>query len=126
MTRRYKTATGLAVTASLLLATLLVAGCNRGRPSAKPPGFAFHSVKVELPFGDTQFPGGASADVVNNNCLTCHSAEMVLTQPALSRTAWQAEVDKMRGAYKAPIRDGDVAAIVDYLAKAPWRTGAPS
>ena len=41
---------------------------------------------------------------------------MVLTQPALSRAAWQAEVDKMRNIYKAPVAAEDVPAIVDYLA----------
>jgi hypothetical protein len=41
---------------------------------------------------------------------------MVLTQPHLSRADWQAEVEKMRNAYKAPIADADVPAIVDYLA----------
>ena len=52
---------------------------------------------------------------MNNNCLSCHSADMVLNQPALPKAEWQAEVDKMRTAYKAPIDPKDVAAILDYL-----------
>jgi hypothetical protein len=56
---------------------------------------------------------------VNNNCLVCHSAGMVLTQPRLPRAVWQAEVDKMRSTYKAPIAAEDVPAIVEYLAKLP-------
>ena len=40
---------------------------------------------------------------------------MVLGQPAQPRAVWQAEVDKMRGAYNAPIESGDVDAIVNYL-----------
>jgi hypothetical protein len=40
---------------------------------------------------------------------------MVLNQPALSKTAWSAEVDKMINFYKAPVDPGDVAAIVEYL-----------
>jgi hypothetical protein len=39
----------------------------------------------------------------------------VLTQPALSKEQWHAEVEKMRTAYKAPIDPKDVNAIVDYL-----------
>jgi hypothetical protein len=76
------------------------------------------SVKVDLPTGDRMFPErpGSSADAANNNCLACHSAGMVLNQPALSKTQWRAEVDKMRTAYKAPIELKDVDAIVDYLA----------
>jgi len=49
--------------------------------------------------------------------LACHSAEMILVQPALPRATWQAEVDKMRGVYKAPIEDNDAQAIVDYLVR---------
>jgi len=59
---------------------------------------------------------GPGADAANNNCLACHSAGMVLNQPALSKTQWRAEVDKMRTAYKAPIDSNDVDSIVDYLA----------
>jgi cytochrome c553 len=73
------------------------------------------SVSVDLPPGDEMFPNGSGADAINNNCLACHSADMVLNQPALPMTQWQAEVDKMRAAYKAPIDPKDVDAILDYL-----------
>ena len=73
------------------------------------------SVSVDLPPGDDMFPDGPGADAINNNCLACHSADMVLNQPAMSKVRWQAEVDKMRTAYKAPIDPKDVDAIVDYL-----------
>jgi cytochrome c5 len=77
---------------------------------------SFKSVNVDLPFGDRMFEG-PGADVVNNNCLACHSVGMVMTQPPLSRQTWEAEVAKMRNAYKAPISDEDVPPIVDYLSK---------
>lgn len=75
------------------------------------------SMTVDLPAGDALFPGGTMADAINNNCLACHSADMVLDQPALSRTTWEAEVRKMINVYKAPIDESDVTLIVDYLAK---------
>ena len=75
------------------------------------------SITVEFPAGDALFPGGTTADAVNNNCLACHSADMVLDQPALPRATWEAEVRKMINFYKAPIDESDVAAIVNYLAK---------
>ena len=75
----------------------------------------FKSVTVDLPAGDRVFPGGAAADAINNNCLACHSAGMVLNQPALPRAQWDAEVIKMHTAYKAPIDPKDVDAILDYL-----------
>ena len=77
---------------------------------------SFRSVSVDLPFGDRMFEG-SGAEVVNNNCLACHSVGMVLTQPPLSRQTWEAEVTKMRNAYKAPIATEDVTSIVDYLSK---------
>jgi mono/diheme cytochrome c family protein len=73
------------------------------------------SVNVDLPAGDRMFPDGPGADVANDNCLACHSAGMVLNQPALPKAAWEAEVDKMRNTYKAPIDDKDVDAILHYL-----------
>ncbi len=80
------------------------------------PAPAIASTTVELPAGDALFPGGSSADAINNNCLACHSADMALNQPALSKSAWESEVRKMINAYKAPIDESDVPAIVDYLA----------
>jgi hypothetical protein len=78
------------------------------------PAPAITSTNVELPPGDALFQGGSSADAINNS-LASHSADMVLNQPALSRSAWDSEVHKMIKAYKAPIDEGDVPAIVDYL-----------
>ena len=79
-------------------------------------GVTLDSVSVNFPPSDRTFPGGAQADAINKNCLICHSAGMVLTQPGLSRADWQDEVNKMRDFYKAPIPAKDVPAIVDYLA----------
>jgi cytochrome c5 len=83
--------------------------------SAESP-FRLKSVSVDLPDRGTMF-SGAGSDVVNNNCLACHSAGMVLNQPALSAAAWQAEAEKMLHVYKAPIDEKDVPAIVEYLVR---------
>jgi hypothetical protein len=72
-------------------------------------------VNIELPNGDRMFEGPGS-DAANNNCLACHSAGMVLNQPALSKAQWRTEVEKMRTAYRAPIDPKDVDGIIDYLA----------
>ena len=45
----------------------------------------------------------------------CHTPRYVLEQPPLPRKTWQAEVDKMRKTYGAPVPDEDVPPIVDYL-----------
>ena len=74
-----------------------------------------HSVDVQLPAGGRTYPGGEAALAININCMTCHTAGMVLTQPTLTPTAWREEIDKMRNAYKAQIADADVPAILAYL-----------
>jgi hypothetical protein len=111
---------GAAVLAGVVLAII-------GHPGPKdlpPPAaastnaaqaFVLKSVSVDLPTSDITFPGGTAADAINANCLSCHSAGMVLTQPNLAKPAWAAEVDKMIHAFKAPIDQGNATAIVDYL-----------
>ena len=94
---------------ALLAAIALVPLCARAeKPTLK-------SVSIDLPAGDRMFEG-PGADAANNNCLACHSAGMVLNQPAMSKAQWRVEVDKMRTAYKAPIDPNDISSIVDYLA----------
>jgi len=81
---------------------------------AKDP-ITLKSVDVTLPASTRQLPEGPGVAVVNNNCLGCHSAGMILNQPTMPKAAWQAEVAKMRAVFKAPVDEKDVAAIVDYL-----------
>jgi cytochrome c553 len=78
-------------------------------------GVTLPSVRTNFPRSENTFPGGAPADAINNDCLICHSAGMVLDQASLSRAQWQAEVEKMRNDYKAPFAAEDTSAIVDYL-----------
>lgn len=101
----------------MLPVALLIAALLQPLPGRAQPPITLKSVNVELPDSDRMFPG-PGADAINNNCLACHSAGMVLNQPDLPRAAWQAEVDKMIHSYKAPVAEADVAAIVDYLARA--------
>lgn len=93
---------------------LLIAALLAPVPGRAEPPITLKSVKVDLPDSARTFSGSGS-DAVNNNCLACHSAGMVLNQPALPKAAWQAEVGKMINVFKAPVAKEDVAAIVDYL-----------
>jgi hypothetical protein len=97
-------------------AALLLAAALAPLPGRAAPPLTLKSVKVDLPDSGRMFPG-PGADAINNNCLACHSAGMVLNQPALPKAAWQAEVNKMIQVYKAPVDEKDVGAIVDYLAR---------
>jgi hypothetical protein len=95
---------------ALVVGVALAAVCARAESQ-----LSLKSVSVDLPPGDDMFPNGPDADAMNNNCLACHSSDMVLNQPALPTVQWQAEIEKMRMAYKAPIDPKDVDAIRDYL-----------
>ena len=105
----------------ILLGSTFAFGILLALPLASPAGsaalaFELKSTTVDLPDGDRTFPPGPGADLLNSNCLACHSAGMVLNQPALPRTAWAAEVNKMITTYRAPVAAKDVDAIVNYLA----------
>ena len=77
---------------------------------------ALKTTSIEFPQTNATFPGGDAAKAINVNCLICHSAEMVLTQPTLPKEEWAKEVTKMRKVYGAPVQEKDIPAIVDYLA----------
>src|SRR6516165_11885502 len=78
-------------------------------------GLTLHSVNLSFPRSDNTFPGGAAADTINNDCLICHSAGMVLDQATLSPAAWQGMVNQMHNDFKAPFAVQDSTAILDYL-----------
>jgi mono/diheme cytochrome c family protein len=83
---------------------------------AAPPT-ALKSLKFDVPTSNATVPPGPGADAVNGNCLACHSADHLMTQPSLPKETWEEVVHKMITAYKAPISPEDATAIVDYLAR---------
>ncbi|WP_156455346.1 cytochrome c [Sphingomonas sp. CCH5-D11] len=126
-------APGFAVIALVLIgATLAVLVAVSGRERAAAPavavsavpeaasvaggGVTLTSTSVELPDDAAVFPDGPNVALVNQRCVACHSASMVLTQPKMKREQWQAIVEKMRDTYHAPMAEGEVAPIVGYLA----------
>ena len=100
---------------NLLSCLILLGAASMPLAARAAAPFELKSVKIDLPDSDKMFEG-AGSDAINSNCLACHSAGMVLNQPALSRQAWTAEVNKMINNYKAPVAPEDVGAIVEYLA----------
>ena len=120
LVRPFSRRAALAVASLLTLAAAVRPSLAAENAPAAPStvtgaGVTLRSVNVDFPDPGRMFPGDTKADAINNNCLACHSAGMVLTQPALSRAEWQSEVEKMRSTYKAPVEESDVPAIVDYL-----------
>lgn len=78
------------------------------------------ALEIKLPqetamYKSSSLPGYALA---LQNCMTCHSAQYVSTQPASSpRKYWEATVKKMKTPFGAPLKDEDIPVIVDYLVK---------
>ena len=79
------------------------------------PDFRFAPLNVELPVSSVVFPPGKGSEVANAYCLMCHSAGMVLRQPALSVDEWKAEIRKMQSAFGAPIPADQVDGLARYL-----------
>jgi mono/diheme cytochrome c family protein len=98
-------------------AALLIVVAAGGSVAARPISYAPPPETASLP----PAPGVEAATA---NCLGCHSADYITTQPRTfkdQRAFWTGEVAKMKKAYGAPIHDQDVPAIVDYLTAMPKR-----
>jgi len=75
-------------------------------------------LKITLPDETAAFKPGTNRDVVMNNCTACHSSDYIQTQPRgpkFKKDFWTAEVNKMIKVYGAPIEEGDIPKIVEYL-----------
>ena len=56
--------------------------------------------------------------LVQKNCMVCHSAQYPSTQPpSMGRAYWEATVKKMKKPFGAQFDDADIPAMVDYLVK---------
>jgi cytochrome c5 len=72
-------------------------------------------VSVDLPASQSLFPQGDGAEIANAQCLICHSAGMVLRQPALTQDQWTREINKMRNSFGAPLPADQVKPLARYL-----------
>lgn len=102
------------------LAALALGGCQQA------DRFAFTNTSIELPADTVTLPPGPHVELATQNCTACHSADMILHQPRLTRAQWEANVEKMVKVYKAPIDAEDVPQIVEYLVATDERLTPPS
>lgn len=59
---------------------------------------------------------GPGHDLTTTSCATCHSLDYIpMNAPLMSRASWDKTVHKMIDKFGAPIPQGDVAQILDYL-----------
>jgi hypothetical protein len=76
------------------------------------------ALKIELPKETATLKPGPGAEAANAQCLTCHSVDYIATQPRDKPFAfWKAEVEKMKKVYGAPIPDGQIDPLADYLTR---------
>lgn len=73
--------------------------------------------KFTLPSENATFKPGPGAEIAVAQCLLCHSADYVSTQPRLARPVWKATLLKMRDKYGAPLPEDRIEILVDYLTK---------
>lgn len=78
---------------------------------ADPPA----SNEWQLPPALPALKPGPGLSTVQSACFLCHSDDYITTQPKLTRRQWQAEVDKMRVRFGAPISTNLNPTLVDYL-----------
>jgi hypothetical protein len=90
---------------------VLLLACSSS--TAAPPSPTVHALR--LPDENVTLPDLPGRDRVTSACAVCHTPRYVLDQPPLPRKTWEAEVDKMRKTYGAPVADEDVPVIVGYL-----------
>jgi mono/diheme cytochrome c family protein len=72
-------------------------------------------VSIVLPPETGTYKQATGVELMQANCLMCHSTEYVSSQPPMPRKFWEASVKKMKEKFGAPAPDAQVAALVDYL-----------
>ena len=95
-------------TLAALAALLALGACQDSAPDFPPTDIA-------LPQEGIAFPDRPGVDAITANCSACHSPDMILNQPALTRAQWQSTLTKMREVYKASIDPAAEREILDYL-----------
>jgi mono/diheme cytochrome c family protein len=83
-------------------------------------------LKLTLPPETVRLNPAPGAELATAQCLLCHSADYISTQPRLTRAAWKASVEKMRQKYGAPIPADKIEPLVDYLVKNYGQDTAPA
>ena len=81
-----------------------------------PPVVSADGVRsISLPQQPIDLPDAPGKNLVVANCILCHSTAYITMQPAFPRKVWEANVEKMRKTFGAPVPEQSVPQIVDYL-----------
>ena len=107
------------MTRSSFFTAAIIVSLGAGAAGLSLLAVAAKPVSYDLPQETAALKPGSNVELVQNNCTACHSVDYIETQPRgpkFKKDFWQAEVTKMIKVYGAPIDEGDVGKIVDYLA----------
>jgi cytochrome c5 len=105
----------VAVVFLCLSAVTAMCGCAKHWPIKAPGGIVLRSQRIYLPAHGRAFSGDPQASVANTYCLMCHSGGMVMTQPPLTLSQWQAELRKMIKTYGCPLPQSDVDKLAQFM-----------
>jgi len=101
---------------ALLSLFLLACSCSGVDYTIREPAPRIDSIDISEVV--VALPDSAGKELVEVNCITCHSLRYIEMQPHMSRKSWEKTVTKMIKTYGAPVADSiAAAAIVDYLVK---------
>ena len=73
------------------------------------------ATRFVLPLETAKLKPGPGSELVTAQCLVCHSADYISTQPRLTQAQWTAIVLKMAQKYGAPVTTNRVEEISAYL-----------
>jgi cytochrome c5 len=99
----------------LLMIGVLTTGVAIGTVSGQETPEAEQRITIMPSENPAQLIQAPGVELVQANCLACHTAQPILTHNGFSADVWASEVQRMRETYGAQISDEDAAAIVRYL-----------
>ena len=97
---------------------LLLAACGGGNAADTNEDDWHHDTdrSIKITEVKTVLPQAGNVELIELNCVPCHSLRYIEMQPAFPYKTWEKIVDKMINSYGAPIRDTTTRReIVDYL-----------
>jgi mono/diheme cytochrome c family protein len=99
---------------------LAVVACGCGSLDAKePPKPASAAVhRITLPHYQSNLPDAPGREAFASACLSCHSSTYITMQPPMTAAKWEDVARKMVKVYAAPIAEGQVAPVANYIVAA--------
>jgi len=70
---------------------------------------------MQVPYISYEIKMGENFDVIQAQCLMCHSFGYIINQGPQSKAFWAGKVKKMKVAFGMDISDKDAVSVTDYL-----------